>query len=1262
MRAGARCSGFFVAGGFQSIIKLAMDGQPSVSILQVRLLGSLDLVGDDQSLSAPASTKVRSLLAYLILNHDRPLPRDRLTGLFWPDRSDARARRALSQGLWQIRSTLGPAADRLVAEREFIAFVLRSGDRLDVTEFEEKVYKCTGVQVDKALSTDPLSTCLLELSEAVALYRADFLENIYDDWTLLERERLRELYLGALERLVTLHKQRGDYEQALTYAQRLAAADPLREAAHRELMRLYHLLGRSQAALEQFAVLRDLLAEELGIPPTPATVALYQEIVAVLEEAGAPHLPVAPPPPPLLRDLSHLPLVGRADERARLLYALQMAAQGRGGLALVEGDAGVGKSRLIAEVIADAQWRGFQVGIGKAEQLAGLTPYQLLRDAVSPLLTPLRIVQLAELVEPVWLSAASAVLPVIAEHLIDLPVLPSLDPQEEQRRLWEGLGRCLAGMATISPLLLVLEDVHWADEATLAALSYLAPRLSTARAFIILTCRTAEAREQGAVWQALEAVDRALPLERLRLRPFERAEGIALVSRALGTGGADAQATAFAERLQDGTGGNALFLVETLKSLLEQGILAPSDTGGWVLPPVDQALLPPASVQELVGARLARLVPASRAVIELVAVLGEDADFSILSRVGDLELVVLSSVLEELRQRGFLAECGTGYRFEHDAVREIVYEGVAQKRRLRLHQKAGEILEDRHAERVESLAYHFRLAGVWDKAASYGRQAGDRARMAHATVEAVTHYTQALEALEKSDSSDLALRLELLLAREMVNDLRGERGTQARDLEQMGALLEKMDDGSPQAAGKRAVVALRRANYYDVTSDYRAAKETAQEAIESATCAGEPAMEAEGYIALGRVAWLQANYGLARAHYERALALVQAIGDRRREGVCLHKLGVCHDELDEYLEAVDCQERALAIFRELGEQQREAECLNSLANAYDGMGESAAAQGYYEQSLAIKRTIGDRRGESMVLYNLSVYHRDRGDGETARRYCEQALVIARDIDDRRLEAYVLTYLGLILECLHAPELLSEADFAVAGEYYAEALTIRREIGQLALAVDCEAGLARVALAQGQIPEALGYVEETLGWIAEHGVAGIGDIQLVYLTAHRAFLSAGLVEQAGAVIDEAHRLLLAWAEGLSAEATQRLFKNVWPNGEIVAIHRALQTGALARRVQARLPRVDAPAGRPLCDDEWVNVTWTVASLADDAVCDKTERRRHRLLRLMHEAAEQSAAPTVEALATALKASERTIKRDLAALRAKGHDVRTRGARA
>lgn len=1208
--------------------------------LQIRFLGSLYLERD-QALRLPRWGAVCSLLSFLVVHHDESISRERLAGLFWPDQTEPRARRALSNALWQIRRTLGEAAGRLVSEREMVTWHFLPGDWFDVDEFQSL---CEQAQA-------------APLRQAVDLYKGDLLPDIYDDWALLERERLRELYLRSLGRLLTTYKQGNDYEQALVCAQRLVAADPLRESGHRELMRLYHLVGRSQAALEQYAILREHLAEELGIVPSPATAALYHKIAAALKDPAAAHLPVAPPPPPLLRDLSCLPFVGRVSERATLLDALQTAIQGHGSLALVEGDAGVGKTRLVRQVMADAEWRGFQVGLGKADALAGLAPYQLLLDALLPLLTPLRAAQLAELVEPLWLSVVAHLLPPIARHLPDLPSPPPLAPLEQQRRLGEGLAHCVSGLARVAPCLLVLDDVQWADEATLAILPSLASHISGDRLVLILAYRTAEARERPAVWQTLQALDRALPLLRLRLLPFERTEAVALVQRALDASSADTQTVALAASLQDETGGNALFLVETLRSLVEQKILDRAPDGEWIFPRGGVSMPTPASVRELVLGRLARLPASLQTVLEWVAVLGEEADFPVLSLACGVDLQVLLPALEELNRRGFLAETPTCYRFEHDCIREIVYQAIARERQHKLHQRAGAVMEELRPGRVEALAYHFSQGEVWKQAADYGQQAGDRARLAYANQEAVTHYTRVLEAFDRQPGPGTpARRFEILLAREAVNDLRGEREAQSRDLALLATLALELDDDQ-----RRAAVALRWAEYYERMSDYPAAIEAAQQAVEYIGQVGNVAMEARCHVAWGRALWRQGNYAPAQERYKHALTLAQTGGDRWGEAECLYNLGIIDYEVGEHLSAGEHYRRALSIRRALGDRKGEADILNHLGGFYRSMGDHLATQECQEQALAIKRAIGDRLGEARTLYSLSIYYHNVGKGDIAQQYCEEALSIAQALGERQLEAFTLTYLGLILERPHASELPSKADLCTAQSYYARAVDIRRQIGQLGLTMDSLAGLARVALAQGELAQAARGVDEILAWIGQHGTETVGDIILVYLTAYRVLLAAGQGQRAQAALTDGYNLLMEAASEFPDEETRRsMLENVWPFRELVAVYRTGQAGTRARQIHLRLPRADAPTGRPLRDEEWVDVTWTIHSPEDDGV-PKTARRQRRLLRLVREAGTQNAAPTIDDLAEALEASRATVKRDLAALRGRGEQIKTRGGR-
>jgi DNA-binding SARP family transcriptional activator len=903
----------------EQIQSLLLMGTPA---LHIRLFGPLELAWGNEPLTSPPSPTTRSLLAYLIFHHDHPITRDRLTGIFWPERPDTRARHALSNALWQVRHALGPAADRLAAERDTITLTLQACDDLDAATFETQVQR--------------------EPNQAIALYRADLLEGCYDDWVVPERERLRELHLGALERLIDVHKQRGDYDQALLCARRLVAADPLREAAHCEVMRLSHLLGRSQAALEQFATLRDLLAEELGVDPVPATVDLYEEIGAALGQA-IPYTPIAPPPPPLLRDLVNLPFIGRTEERGALLEALHAAAQGQGRLALIEGDAGVGKTRLVDEAIADARWRGFQVGMGKGDVATTPSPYRVLRDALAPLLTELRVAQLAEVVEPLWLCVTASIFPFISEHLPDLPALARLEPQEEKQRLWEGLARLLAGLASVAPLLLVLEDIHWADEATLDALLPLALSLPAARLALTLTYRTAEARERPAVWEALEALDRVLPPTRLYLHPFERAETAALVRRALGIGETGGQVDAFAARLYEETGGNALLLVENLKVLLERDLLTPAGDGGWILPPGDVPLLPPVSIQGLIGERLARLAPPLRATLELVAVLGEEAEFAVLSGVSGAGSPRLLPTLEGLTQRGFLVEAETRYHFRHDCIQEVAYGAIALGERQWTHHRAGVVLERLHPERIEALAHHYERGHAWDKAVHYHWRAGEHAAGLHAYPVALHHYSRAVSAAEAAGLSPDE-RFDLLAAREAVLEVLGRREEQAADLEVMEQLA--VGEGDPR---KLAEVYRRRAWLLAHASRYDEAEEVIRKALALAEQQRDETAKAAALIAQGMI-----------------------VGGANRVG-----------------QAVLHLREAVEIYRQQGDRAGEARARSALGDALASMTSLPAAEAETQSALSLYQSLGDRLGEIDTLVRLGRLLLLQGGDKAAATTCHQ---------------------------------------------------------------------------------------------------------------------------------------------------------------------------------------------------------------------------------------------------------------------------------
>jgi DNA-binding SARP family transcriptional activator len=256
--------------------------------LSIRLFGSLELDRGGRRLPPFPTRKARSVFCYLLLHAGRMHPRDVLTGTFWGDHGDAGARRQLSTELWRIRRVLAADLDAVAlrVEEDAVGIQLHAGALLDTAAFERMLRPAAHLRPEE-LAPDQARA----LEEAVAMYRGDLLQEVYDDWCVYERDRLRGLALDALFRVMGYHLHRRNWGAALEHGQRLLDADPLNEPVHAALMRCHFGSGNRAAALRQYAVCLRLLREELDVEPMPETVAVYERI-----RAGA--APVEPPPPP----------------------------------------------------------------------------------------------------------------------------------------------------------------------------------------------------------------------------------------------------------------------------------------------------------------------------------------------------------------------------------------------------------------------------------------------------------------------------------------------------------------------------------------------------------------------------------------------------------------------------------------------------------------------------------------------------------------------------------------------------------------------------------------------------------------------------------------------------------------------------------------------------------------------------------------------------------------------------------------------------
>jgi len=1022
-----------------------------MNTLRIYLLGGLNMERNGRSLLPFPTRKVASLFAYLVIQRRLRHSRHTLAGSFWGDLPDERARRNLSDALWRLRQTVGQ--ETILSDESGITFNQEIDHWLDIAAFEQSI-------VHHPRHPSPITRYpekLANLGQAVKLYRGPFLDGYYDDWVLVERERLRELYLQALEGLVAGHKASGAFETALVYAQQLVASDSLREEARRELMRLYCRLDRPEAALRQYEQCRDTLTAELGFPPSASTTALYRQILAQTDSRpAAPPLVPASPGAAGRAPFDNLPLIGRAAERTTLLAEVEAALAGRGGLMLVEGESGIGKSRLIEEIARGAEWRGMSVLIGRCQEES--RPYHPLLEALDQTLSPLRVNQLARLVDPTWLAEAGRILPALTGRPPDTPVPSSWPSEEAQAQLWQGIIHLLRGLSQIAPHIIVLEDIQWADEATLGLLAPLGRHLPSMRLLLLCTGRAGEMRDRPPVWNSCLELDKSQAAGRLTLERLPAAETGELIAQALGL---RQPPPAFSQRIHRATAGNPFFVLETLKTLYEDV----HDEHGDLVTPWDDATqdyleLPiPAGIRQAIQQRLNRLDEPGRAVVEAAAVLSPHLDFDLLANASGLADEAILAASDELLRRQFLVEEAAGYRFTHDLLRQVAYQEIPATQRPALHRAAVQALEASRPEAVEALARHAQRGALWKHALAYGRRAGDRARQVYAAQQAIDFYTLAIAAVGARQ-----VGLKVSGQSEPLSDL--PRPYLPRPYLPCPYLPCPYPEELWRAYRGRAEVWERMGQYQEAMTDYANLQASAE-------AAGAQLWVA---TALRSVGWLQANYQERWAEgletLKRAAALSRQLDDRPGLAWALSWMGNITVQQGQSQQARVMLEEALALFRALDDRPGLAAALHfgGVASLFLNQLDSALAA--FQESITLHQALGNQRGVTKSLACVGQTSIRLGDYALAGRSFEEALVISQNRGLKTTIPFALLGLGHVQ--------WAQGDYLSAQKTLKNALQAERELDSAGYHQAMLLGnLALVHIGQGAYQEALTTAQETL---------------------------------------------------------------------------------------------------------------------------------------------------------------------------------------
>lgn len=1277
--------------------------------LRICLFGGFFLERGSVALAPIASRAGRSLFAYLVMNRDRPLQRDLLAGLFWPDLPEGRARRRLSHTLWQIHDVVNDdGVSCLEVTSDTLSFDTSAPYWLDVEEFESRF---DASQLDRGDGVLGSRLDATSLRSCVELYRGDFMAGFFDDWVVVDQDHYRQRYLMALRRLVDATKAGGAYEEALAYARRLTHHDPLSEETHREVMRLCFLLGRTGEAVQQFERCRSVLSEELESEPSRATVDLYNKILRQ-RRAGIRPLQ-GDDSPPALSSRSETPFVGREEERRSLVDHMERVLAGPGGVVLLEGEPGVGKTRLAFEAADDAKWRGFEVSWGTCASGA-LRPFAPLVEVLESL-GSLRVEQLFEQVPSVWLGEALRLAPGLGKesHRSALPA--PLRPAEESTRMREALVHTLGALGEITPHLVVVDDVQWADRDTLGVIAQLARRLASSRILLLLLYRSEEARGDPQVWDMLRDGDRVAGLGRVVLSPLSVFELEEMVKRTLGLSRLE---PAIAGQLHRQTGGNALFSLETLLALRDRGLLEAGDPAEALRRQLAGRSMPVAPrVRSVIDSRMSLLSEDVSAVYELAAVSGHAVDLAVLANGTDLPRSTVLESVDELLHRGLLRDNGDSrYRIAHDQVRQVVYDRIDKARRVELHRRVAETLIDIGAEDVETIGYHFWEGEVPDRAASYLLEAGLRAVNLNAYATAGQHLQTARLAAARAEWSTEE-RYRLLGHLEDVLGVLGQREAQQEAIQEMMTLA-----GDDPESG--ADVQRRTAWLLAHTADFTGAEESARCSIEMERRRGDRSGLALSLVALGTCLRWSGRPLDAVPWLEEAVEV--SAGDDHRWADALTELGSTLVEVQKVEDSMPHLEQAAEIYSRLADLRGKAEVAGIQARALHQQGDRDSARVHFEWTIDLCKDIGYRHGEGVNLVNLGLLHHMLGSvGEALPTY-EAAAEIFAELGNRRGEAMVLANSAWARQALLGDYERAEADARKAMRHFIE-------IGDRARQAQCLETIAGVAARQSRLDEGIYLLEESLEALAgtgnrflesqhlrslalvqldrdqpEHALtaldradricmqAGLEDMA-VELASIRgvAYLASGRVSEAVHIARQAverltagverpylvhHRhALAATAAGELAEASgaalrardalETTLERLSPDERQIAIdrvpeHRAIVEAAdrlAPNTVQAWIPAIDAPIGRPLADDDLRQITWTINHPDDSTAGSGIERRRRQILRLLDEAYEAGAAPSIEHLAEAVEVSDSTIRRDLKALREAGHPVVTRGQR-
>ncbi|MDJ0752107.1 MAG: AAA family ATPase [Ardenticatenaceae bacterium] len=1016
--------------------------------IQLQFLGPL-LISSPQSIP-PLRRKTRAILAYLAITN-RSHTRRHLMDLFCQEAADPS--RALAVLLSRIRKLLGKDALHTKNRSIQLNVALVSVDVLTFQEF---------------LGGDVADQSIERVEAAVLLYRGDLLSGLtlndapeFELWLLAQRAQMRHLLERGLMRLVSDHVEQNQLDVALRYAQQLVQHNPLLENAHSQLIWLYAQTGQRDAALQQYVYCRELLQRELAVEPGE----LLQKLASNLEAdqpfpTQAVHKPaVSEPSTPVASDF-----VGRAAELNLLQAAWPRVKTGSGAVIVIAAQAGGGKTRLVEEFVRKLPQSA--VLTGRCYESSHALPYEPWLGMLEQHLQRLN----DKAIKQLSLQTRTFIGRLLPQLVRGVPPHVSRGTFTEAEQLYTAVVDFLTqSVDGQSPqTVFFLDDLQWADEASLRLFHYLAQRSDRLPWLLIGSYRPEEAAQSPPLLLLLNDLARRR-VTKISMPPLTLDEVTELIGH-LWPGLSIAQRPAVAEKLRHTTGGNALFVTAVLRELAHTDI-------------VPKGFPIPASVQDLIVRHLHRLPEGCRQVWEGLAVWGNAAAVSPLQFISGRSMDEVVQAVELGLQAGMIGEKSTAsvttYVFHHDLVREAVLTVISTVRQQRLHYRSALWLS-RLAERQPAAAQD-EIAGRIVVHAKQGEgflllfrwasKAAAHARHMFAYHDALTLLETGIEAFNHCQlDPDFDIKAgEIILFSLMIEwlsycDMVGKPEAQIESFLEQATQLHNRHPAPERAANLH----LTQAN---LNPDHRQGIVEARQAFKQFGQLGQPQMAATALVsAAARHLSLSENKNSQRV-FSEALELYQQIGDVPGQVLSLSGLGWVALNLGEVALALKVLEQALGMSRERGDRLGEAQTLYVMTAAWGFYHAPEQMMKLANEAIEIYDQIGFAVRANRPLMYIGLAHDTRGDVDRALSIYERVLEEASRRQDTWLVGWVSQLIGRIF--------LERGDAVTAAKHLQKARQTRILTGEVQNQVSDLAWLGRLALAQGNVQEALKLTDQAV---------------------------------------------------------------------------------------------------------------------------------------------------------------------------------------